>query len=129
VVNRSSAFLLSLRFDASAGSRTAPLGNGFGAGAGSIAGRIFLDAVGDGMLHAGDAGAADVTVLLDGRFAATTDGSGRFEFPLVASGPHEIRVVPDNLPLPWAVADDGRRTVILHTRESIDVDIAATRIR
>jgi hypothetical protein len=129
VVNRSSAFLLSVRFTADAGSPTAMLGGGApGMGGGSVSGRLFLDATGDGVLHAGDLGAANVTVLLDGRFSASTDAQGRFEFPLVASGPHEIRVVPDNLPLPWAVADDGRRTVIVHAREGVEVDIAASRI-
>jgi hypothetical protein len=129
VVNRSSAFLLSVRFTADAGSPAAMLGSGApGMGGGSVSGRLFLDATGDGVLHAGDLGAANVTVLLDGRFSASTDAQGRFEFPLVASGPHEIRVVPDNLPLPWAVADDGTRTVIVHARESVEVDIAASRI-
>jgi hypothetical protein len=129
VIRRSSAFLLSLRFETSAGSRAAVLGAAADGGAGSIRGRVFLDAAGDGHFAAGDVGAADVTVLLDGRFAVTTDASGHFEFPLVASGPHEISVMPDNLPLPWAIAENGRRKVILHAREEVDVAIAATRIR
>ena len=62
--------------------------------------------------------AANVTVLLDGRFSASTDAQGRFEFPLVASGPHEIRVVPDNLPLPWAIADDGVVKAVQHADRS-----------
>jgi len=130
VTRRSSAFLLSLRFETTAGSRAPVLGAAAAdGGAGSIRGQVFLDTVGDGLFHAGDAGASGVTVLLDGRFAVTTDAGGRFAFPLVASGPHEITVLPDNLPLPWAIADDGRRKLIVHAREEADVAIPATRIR
>ncbi len=78
---------------------------------------------------AGEAGAPNVTVVLDGRFSVQTDASGRFDFPAVATGHHVISVVPDNLPLPWVLAGDGRAEVVITTRDRTDVNIAAQRMR
>ncbi|MHB8528117.1 MAG: hypothetical protein ACYC8V_01220 [Caulobacteraceae bacterium] len=129
VVTRSSAVFLSLRYEIRAGHREAPLAAGAEGGAGAISGDLFLDANGDGARDAGEVGAGGVTVLLDGRFAARTDGDGRFEFPLVAPGPHEVAIVADNLPLPWFVDQDGRRGVVVHARERVRLEIAAARMR
>ena len=60
------------------------------------------------------------------RFPARTDNAGRFEFPLVSAGPHAISVVPDNLPLPYFVAGEERRPVMVRTRETTVVDIPAS---
>jgi len=128
-VSHSSAVFVTLRYEFSAGTSIAPIGGRPGAGAGSIHGRLFLDADGDGLPDAGEAGAAGVTILLDGRYPVRTDEAGRYEFPLIAPGPHTISVVPDNLPLPWTVANDGRRTVTVYTRQTVTIDIAATRLR
>jgi hypothetical protein len=67
--------------------------------------------------------------VLDGRFATRTGTDGRFEFPLVAAGPHFITVIPDNLALPWVIADDGRREVVVRTRETTTLEIAAQRLK
>jgi len=125
LITHSSAFLLSLRYEITAGSRPPVLG-GSGVGSGAISGVLFLDARGDGVREPDKAGPSDVTILLDGRYATRTDAKGRFEFPLVSRGPHDITVVTDNLPLPWMVVDGGRRTVTVHTRERVEVEIAAT---
>ena len=58
-----------------------------------------------------------------------TDGSGRFDFPAVASGHHVITVQPDNLPLPWALTNSGRTEVDVGTRERTEVDIGALRLK
>ena len=70
-----------------------------------------------------------MTVLLDGKFAARTNSDGRFEFPFVASGPHTITVVPDNLALPYSVAREGRREVLVRTRETTTIEIPATKLQ
>ena len=128
-VQRSRAFFLTIRYEDRAGSVLAPLGGPPGAGAGSISGVVFLDANDDGRRNANEMGAANLTVLLDGRFAARTDAQGRFEFPLVASGTHSLTIIPDNLPLPWAISEDGRREVIVKTRDTTTLEIPATRLR
>ena len=70
-----------------------------------------------------------MTVVIDGRYSTRTDAQGRFEFPAVASGPHRITVVPDNLPLPWMLVNDGRVEIEVPVRETVIVDIAAQRPR
>jgi hypothetical protein len=55
--------------------------------------------------------------MLNGRFAARTDSEGRFEFPSVAVGTHVVTVVPDNIPLPWTMPNDGRTSVEVGVRD------------
>ncbi len=61
-------FYLSLRYNWQAGTRSAPLAGMPGSGSGSLAGVLFLDANDNGRQDAGESGAANVTVLLNGRF-------------------------------------------------------------
>src|SRR4029077_18153730 len=89
---------LTLRYRRASGSHFAPLGGAPGAGAGEISGVVFLDANNNGRSDAGELGAPNVTVVLDGRFSVQTDAAGRFDFPVVATGRHVITVVADNLP-------------------------------
>lgn len=121
--------LLILRYEARAGSMAAPLGGMPGSGAGRVVGMVFLDANEDGRFAAGEQGAANVTVVLDGRYSVRTDGQGRFEFPAVAAGTHRITVLPDNLPLPWTLPDDGRVEIDVSVRATVNVDIPAQRLR
>lgn len=121
--------LLILRYETRAGSMAAPLGGMAGSGAGRLAGMVFLDGNDDGRFTAGEQGAANVTVVLDGRYSTRTDAQGRFEFPAVAAGTHRITVMPDNLPLPWALPDDGRVEVDVSVRGTSTVDIPARRLR
>jgi hypothetical protein len=120
---------LTLRYRRASGSHFAPLGGAPGAGSGEIAGVVFLDANNNGHADAGETGAPNVTVVLDGRFSVQTDANGRFSFPVVATGHHVISVVPDNLPLPWMLINDGRAQVEVTTRDRTEVDIAAQRPR
>ena len=96
-------------------------------GAGAVSGQVFLDANNDNRRGARENGAANVTVLLDGRFATQTDTNGKFSFPFVAAGTHVITVVSDNLPLPWLIENDGRRNIVVQTRGATEVSIAATK--
>jgi SdrD B-like domain len=120
---------LTFRYQRAAGSHFAPLGGMPGAGAGQITGMLYLDANSNGLFDAGEAGAPNVTVVLDGRFSVQTDASGRFTFPAVAAGHHVLTVQPDNLPLPWTLTNSGRTEVDVSTRGSTQVDIGAFRIR
>lgn len=97
---------LYVRWQGQAGQAYAPLGERGpgGAGSGDIEGRVFLDADGDGLPGAGERGARGVEVVLDGRYRTTTDGDGRFAFPTVAVGRHQISVATESVPLPWSDA-------------------------
>jgi hypothetical protein len=120
---------LTLRYKRAAGSPFAPLGGAPGAGSGEIAGIVFLDANDNGQFDAGEAGAPNVTVVLDGRFSMRTDPTGRFSFPVVTTGHHVITVVSDNLPLPWALTKEGRTEFDVSTRQRTQISIAARRPR
>jgi hypothetical protein len=120
---------LTLRYKRAAGSSFAPLGGAPGSGSGEIAGVVFLDANDNGQLDAGEAGAPNVTVVLDGRFSVQTDPSGRFAFPAAATGHHIVTVVSDNLPLPWALTNEGRTEFDVSTRQRTQLTIGARRPR
>jgi len=120
---------LTLRYKRASGLHFAPLGGSPGGGSGALAGIVYLDANDNGHCDAGELGAPNVTVLLDGRFSVQTDLRGRFDFPAVAIGHHVISVVSDNLPLPWTLVGDGRVDVVVTTRDRTDLAIAARRPR
>ena len=121
-------YFLTIRYQRAAGSHFAPLGGGPGSGSGRLTGTIYLDANDNGRFDAGETVVPNVVVILDGRYSTRTDSAGRFDFPAVASGNHELTVVPDNLPLPWTVAGDGHVQVEVRTRDHTDVSIGAKRI-
>ncbi|MFC3717255.1 carboxypeptidase-like regulatory domain-containing protein [Luteimonas soli] len=125
---RNRSVFLTLRYELSAGRPQGVIGGAPGGPTGTVAGSLFLDDNGDGVRGASEQAAANVTVLLDGRFAVRTDSLGNFEFPRVAAGSHTLTVVPDNLPLPWFVAPgDAQRTVQVRVRQATRVDIGARR--
>jgi hypothetical protein len=112
-----------LRWEGSSGTSWRSAGLQGGAGAGSVSGVVYFDANRDGEQQSGEAGVPNVEVLLDGRLRATTDRSGRFAFPLVGTGHHQITLTLETVPLPWG-AESGRGV-------SIDVPlrgVAETRI-
>jgi hypothetical protein len=98
-------------------------------GSGRINGVLFLDENDNGRLDASESGAANVVVLLNGRFAVRTDASGRFEFPTVVAGNHSLSVVPDNLPLAWNVPAEARFDVRVGVRGQAQVELPAQRQR
>ncbi len=121
------SMFLTVRYQRAAGQHFAPLGGVAGSGSGELSGTIYMDANDNGVLDAGEGTPANVTVVLDGRYSVQTDRNGHFEFRAVAAGRHQIRIIPDNLPLPWTVADDGRVDVQVSTRSHTDVKIPVTR--
>ena len=120
---------LTLRWQDSRGGHFVPLGGAPGSGSGRLTGVIYLDANENGRYDAGEAGAPNVTVILDGRFSVRTDTNGRFDFPAVAAGHHVLTVQSDNLPLPWTLNNQGRTEVEVGTRDRVDVNIGALRLK
>jgi hypothetical protein len=120
---------LTFRYRRAAGLHFAPLGGPPGGGSGEISGIVYLDANNNSRPDAGEAGAPNVTVVLDGRYSVQTDAAGRFAFPVVATGHHVVQVVADNLPLPWTLVNNGRAEFEVTTRNRTDVSVAAQRQR
>lgn len=120
---------LTVRYQAAQGAHFVPLGGTAGSGSGSLSGVIYLDANENGRYDAGEAGAPNVTVILDGRFSVRTDSQGRYSFAAVASGRHVLTVAADNLPLPWTLANSGRTEVTVSTREATVADLGAVRMK
>ncbi|MGH8211405.1 MAG: hypothetical protein ACREU6_17765, partial [Steroidobacteraceae bacterium] len=120
---------LTIRYQRVSGSHFAPLGGAPGSGSGRLTGVVYLDANDNGRLDADEAGAPNITVVLDGRFSVQTDSNGRFDFLAVASGHHVVSVIADNLPLPWTLMNQGRVEVEITTRDRTDISIGAQRPR
>jgi hypothetical protein len=129
-VPRDRSVFLTLRYDRQAGRPMAVLGGAPGAAVGSIAGSLFLDDNNDGARAASEQPAANVTVVLDGRYSVRTDSNGQFEFPRVATGSHRIAILPDNLPLPWFLEDGAaQQDIEVRVRQTTRLDIPAGRQR
>ena len=122
------SIFLSLRYDRQAGRAVGNIGGAPTGAAGSIAGSVFLDENRDGIRNASELPAANLTVIIDGRFAVRTDSLGRFNFDQVSVGARTISIVADNLPLPWSI-DESKATQVIqvHTRETNIMEIGATR--
>lgn len=118
----------SITYRFAGGGAEVPLGGRAGGPAGSVSGVVFLDDNDNDRRDANELGAANVMVLLDGRFSTRTDAQGRFEFALVGSGEHKITVPAESLPLPWTIVSPTV-SVRVESRTTSSVSIAATRIR
>ena len=129
-IPRDRSLFLSLRYERRAGTASTVLGGAPGGPVGSIAGHLYLDENGDGQRSASEQPAANVTVLLDGRYSVRTDSDGAYQFPRVAVGKHIVTVIPDNLPLPWFIDEQtDKRTVEVVVRDQQRVDFGARRQR
>jgi hypothetical protein len=120
---------LTFRYKREAGLHFAPLGGGPGAASGELKGVVYLDANNNGQPDAGEAGAPNITVVVDGRFSVQTDANGRFDFPVLVAGRHVVQVVSDNLPLPWYLVGGGRVEVEVRTRDKTEISVGAQRLR
>jgi len=120
---------LTVRYQEARGAHFVPLGGVPGSGSGRLSGVVYLDANENGRYDAGESGAANVTVILDGRFSVRSDSNGRFDFPAVAAGHHVLTVQADNLPLPWTLTNSGRTEVDVATRDRTEVHIGALRLK
>jgi len=116
-----------LRYGSHAGTPSVPLGGMPGGGAGRLEGSVFLDANGNGLRDGNESGAANILVVLDGKFTTRTNAFGAFEYPNVASGPHVLTVLQDELPLSWTIDTERKITARVSTRETTHIDIGAKR--
>ncbi|MFN3473621.1 MAG: SdrD B-like domain-containing protein [Blastomonas sp.] len=104
-------------------------------GTGSLRGRVFLDANGNGVRDADERGVPDIVVILDGLQAVRTDETGSYRFEGVIDGRHTITVNADALPLPWSIvsnASDSHNgsyatTISMRVRSVTNLDIPAIR--
>jgi hypothetical protein len=119
---------VSLRWEGRAGVAYAPLGARAGAGSGRIEGRVFFDASRDGVAQADEGGAAGVEVVLDSRYRTTTDRDGRFEFPLVTTGRHQLSLALESVPLPWGGGNDLSASVEVPLRGTAFAPIPVIRV-
>lgn len=118
-----------LRWEATRGSPPATLGAPTGlAGTGAVEGVVFFDANRDGERQVAEAGVPDVEVLLDGRYRVRTDREGRFAFPLVATGRHQLSLVPESVPLPWGQRTEEPETVEVPLRGVANARIPVVRV-
>ncbi|RYF79182.1 MAG: hypothetical protein EOO29_17990 [Comamonadaceae bacterium] len=120
-----------VRWEGSAGKAYAPVGMrgiGAGAGGGSVVGRVFFDDNRDGSQQVGEGTVANVEVLLDGRYRTRTDRDGRFEFPLVTTGRHQLTLTLETVPLPWGAALDGGVSVDVPLRGQANAEIPVIKV-
>jgi hypothetical protein len=123
----SRSLMLALRYEARAGTASAPLGGAPGSGAGRIEGYVYFDQNSNASREANEAGTPGVSVLLDQRYLTRTDAQGYYRFNAVAAGQHQIELVPDNLPLPWVLGSEGPSTVEVRVREDHRLDLGVVR--
>lgn len=118
-----------LRFEGSSGSGFQLAGSPSASpGGGRISGTVFLDANRDGEQQTDERGAANIEVLLDGRFHARTDAQGRFEFPMVTTGHHRLSLNLETVPLPWGVASEQAISADVALRGQAIVRIPIVRV-
>lgn len=123
------AVLFRLSYQQRGGRAPNVMGGQVGTAVGRIQGSVFLDENRDGVRSASEQMASQVTVLLNDRYAVQTNERGEFEFAAVAVGSHQLRVITDNLPLPWYF-DQGNETrqVEVRLRQPAVIDLGAVRM-
>jgi len=121
--------LLSVRYSHGSGRPVAVMGQQGGSkGYGEIGGQVFYDANGDGVRQAGEAVAKGIVVYLDRRYEAVTDSQGGFTFAPVVTGPHELSLAVEDLPLPWGLLDETPRPASVTVRERGEVNFPLQQI-
>jgi hypothetical protein len=117
-----------LRWEGGTGRPFAVAGGMPGNGSGSVAGRVFYDANKDGRIQPDETGAQGIEVVMDGRYRATTDAEGRFFFPMVGVGRHQLSLTLDSVPLPWGTADGAVLGVDVPLRGEANAEIPITKV-
>jgi hypothetical protein len=127
--NDKSAYVY-LRYEGSHGATLDTLGlkTASAAGGGSILGTVFFDINRDNFQQANELGVPNVEVLLDGRYRVITDKEGRFEFPLVATGSHQLSVKLESVPLPWGTNQDRVMLVDVPLRGTAKTALPVVRV-
>ncbi|WP_157667656.1 SdrD B-like domain-containing protein [Comamonas serinivorans] len=122
------SFHVFVRWDGSDGQSLARTGQPGSTGAGRIEGTVYFDANRDGEQQASEGGVAGVEVLLDDRYRTTTDSAGRFEFPVVATGHHRLRLRLESVPLPWGTAQEAGQAIEVPLRGLAQTRIPVVRV-
>ncbi len=119
-----------LRWEGSAGQPLRALGQGdsSGAGSGAVRGVVFMDANNDGERQPMESGAAQVEVILDGRYRTLTDSSGQFEFPMVVTGSHQLSLRAESVPLPWGPVPGGSASIEVPLRGVANAHLPVIRV-
>ncbi len=132
IVSRSDAKSLYayLRFEGNSGApfQSAGLRYVDSAGHGRIQGSVYFDANRNGEQDVGENGVANVEVFLDGGYRAVTNSNGQFEFPVVATGRHQLTLRLESVPLPWGLASDKGLSIDVPLRGSAPARIPVVRV-
>ena len=87
-----------------------------------------MDVNNDGEQQVGENGVANVEVILDGRYRVMTDASGQFDFPMVATGGHQLSLRAESVPLPWGPAPARNGSVEVPLRGVANVRLPVVRV-
>ena len=117
-----------LRWEGSTGRPFAIAGGAPGSGAGNVTGRVFYDNNRDGLPQIGEDGVRGVEVVLDGRYRTSTDSDGRFSFPMVGVGRHQLSLTLDSVPLPWGAAGTSGVSVDVPLRGEANAEIPVVKV-
>lgn len=98
------------------------------AGAGNLYGVVFYDENRDGIQQPGEKPASGVILMLDGRYEIRTDSRGQYSYDPVPAGQHTIRIVIEDLPLPWGLEDETPRSVSVGVRSNQSLDFPLIRL-
>lgn len=126
--SNNSSFYVFLRWDGSSGRPFQAIGQRSSVGGGDISGVVYFDANRDGEQQPGEAGAANVEVLLDGRYRITTDRNGQFNFSVVATGNHQLSLNLESVPLPWGAAFEKGINISVPLRGQATTRIPVVRV-
>ncbi len=74
-------------------------------------GKVWVDANGDGVQDAGEAGLGNVDIWTEDGMVATTDSTGKFSFSNVRPGRHAFRVDPRSIPGGYRLAGEDIQLV------------------
>jgi hypothetical protein len=85
-------------------------------GVGAIDGFVFEDRNGDGIMSPGEKGLSGINLRLEDGSKTTTGSDGRYRFPLVAEGPHQIRVEENQIPAIYYLLSPVRADVMIQPR-------------
>ena len=119
-----------LRWEQGDGAPYGPIGvrnSGF-SGSGDIEGVVYFDHNRDDHRQIDEAGVAGVEVVLDKRYRTTTDRDGRFVFPLVTTGPHQLTLTLETVPLPWGSPPNPVTAAVVPLRGTASIHVPVVRL-
>ena len=85
-------------------------------GVGMIDGFVFEDRNGDGIMSPGEKGLPGVNLRLEDGSKTTTGSDGRYRFPMVAEGPHQLRIEENLIPAIYYLLSPVRVDVMIQAR-------------